>query len=223
MYNVVQCSTFNSLNQRHKTEEQGGTRMSERLIIGQKCILGPMREKYLPLHVSYLNDSEVSRFLRITKPVTIEHQRCWLRKVFSGGYRGVIFAVLAGESGRALSQSGKFVGVTGLRDVNWAEGTAYSGLVIGNKLYWGRGIGKEARLLLLKHAFDELKLKQIYSRVAAPNLRIRGLLEATGYKMVSVRPRCRLIEGRYYDEVLYHASRETWGTVWTAYLESQAP
>ena len=50
------------------------------------------------------------------------------------------------------------IGVIGLRDINYTHRTAECYCVIGEKKYWGKGIGTKVHSLLIKWALDELGL-----------------------------------------------------------------
>lgn len=185
---------------------------------GCLSVLAEMQEEYLPVHTNYFNDPEVNRFILSRPPFTISQQREWLYQRRSQGDQ--IFAVLARELiGKVENLI--FIGVMDLREIDFKKSIAYSGSVIGNKHYWGRGIAREARLMQLKIAFDELELEWVYSKTIRPNIRGQHLLESTGYQLVNVFSENRLLEGVLYDELLYRVSREIWLPLWNRYCETK--
>ncbi len=183
------------------------------LIEGNLCVLQDMREEYLPRHVEFQNDPLVHRYLIRRPPFALEEQRAWLNRMKDSVADNVL-AILAKDSS---SNSPVFVGVMGLHDINSALRTAKSGTIIGDKRYWGRGIGTEAKFLQLKYAFTELNLSWVSSSIAAGNLRSLGFLRNTGYRKVGVNPRARLIDGEYLDEIIMRVSRGVWERRWNDY------
>lgn len=180
------------------------------LMSGRLCGLKPMEEKYLNDHVRFLQDTDVTAYLRIGIP-NLEGQRAWLQRVLTSS-REELFAIFARQV-----ESDLFIGVIHLRDVDNESGTAHSGMVIGDKRFWGRGIGTEAKHFQLKYAFEEMGLRWVYSRTASGNVRARRMLENTGYVRQGIRPSCRLVNGRYQDEFLYGASPASWRPRWEAF------
>lgn len=182
--------------------------MGDYIAVGRVCALGEMSESYLEAHVEFLKDKEVTRYLRIRNNANIEQQRKWLRETLRS-QNDELLAVFAKENTRDI-----FIGLLQLREIDRIDGTAHVGMMIGDKRYWGRGVGGEAGLLQLKHAFDDLGLRWVYGRTASSNLRTQRLLEKVGYKKQGLRPSCRLIDGVYEDELLYGVCRKTWQPIW---------
>lgn len=189
------------------------------LVERSRCILGEMKEEYLPAHTGYLNDPEVNRFIFSRPPFTIEQQRKWLLERRRAGDQ--ILAVLVHQPTETAEES-IFVGVVQLRDIDLGKRIAHSGIVIGNKHYWGKGIARMARLIQLKLAFDELCLDWVYSETVRPNIRSQRFLENTGYELYNVSRKARIVEGVWCDEFHYRISRLRWLLYWRRMVEKTA-
>lgn len=187
--------------------------MGDYTAIGRTCALGQMTEAYLETHVRFLQDPEVTRYLRIRETATVERQRTWVRRTLGSPSHELLAIFATGEGDR-------FVGLAQLREIDRVDGTAHSGMLIGDRGYWGRGIATEAKLLQLRHAFDDIGLRWIYSRTVSCNLRAQRFLEGTGYREQGLRPQSRLIDGVYHDEILYGVSRETWEPFWNIHCSA---
>lgn len=61
--------------------------------------------------------------------------------------------------------------------------TAELHLFIGNKLYWGKGIGFQATVLILKYGFFERKLEVIYLKVHPSNIAAVSVYEKAGFQI----------------------------------------
>jgi RimJ/RimL family protein N-acetyltransferase len=46
-----------------------------------------------------------------------------------------------------------------------------AGIAIGRKDYWGKGYGTDALRVLVKHAFENLRLRKVYLTVFGSNVR----------------------------------------------------
>jgi RimJ/RimL family protein N-acetyltransferase len=182
-------------------------------IEGDLCILGHMREEYLPRHVEFLNDPDVHRYLIRRPPFTLDDQEAWLKRMQDSA-TDIIFAILAKGMG---GDSPIFIGVVGLHDIHLTDRTARSGTIIGDKRYWGRGIGTEAKLLQLKYAFVELNLRWVSSSVAGGNRGSLGFLKNAGYRKIGMNSSGRVIDGEYHDEVLLKVSKKAWERRWATY------
>lgn len=191
--------------------------MHKVIIEGRRCTLAEMQTQYLPIHTTYMNDPEVNRFILSRPPFTICQQHKWLRQRRRVGDQ--VLAVLVREY-IENSERLVFVGVMDLRNIDSETRTAFTGSVIGNKHYWRKGIAREARIMQLKLAFDEMKLKWIYSKTIRPNVRSRRLLESTGYRLIKIFPKVRLVEGILHDELLYRVTRSRWLTHWDQYRKA---
>jgi diamine N-acetyltransferase len=60
--------------------------------------------------------------------------------------------------------------------------TSYFGIFLGDREYWGKGVGKKAIELVLSFGFDELKLTKVRLRVRMENISAINLYLNTGFK-----------------------------------------
>lgn len=93
-----------------------------------------------------------------------------------------------GRESRAwmIESDGQPVGELELAQINWRSGTAEIRICIGERAYWGKGLGTEALIHLLNHAFAGMNLKSIYLRVFATNLRALRLYQRLGFRKEAV-------------------------------------
>ena len=84
-----------------------------------------------------------------------------------------------------LRSSGRLVGLTNLIRIDRASGTAYFGVVIGEKDCWGRGVGGETLRLMLERA-AALGLRKVLLEVAADNPRAIELYRRIGFQTEGV-------------------------------------
>lgn len=94
------------------------------------------------------------------------------------------------------------IGSAYIRDIDRKHNKGEYGLFIGESMSRGKGIGAEVTRLMLKYAFEELKLHRIYSRVLSDNIislksAFRGGLEQEGFCKDDV-----FLNGTYQDVYL---------------------
>ncbi len=99
------------------------------------------------------------------------------------------------------------IGVAGLHSINWRQGTAQTGTIIGEAEFRGRGYGRDASRLRTRYAFEVLGLRLLLSEVFAENTASLRMLKSSGYREVGRIPRRYWKRGAYRDVVLLVAER----------------
>ena len=91
------------------------------------------------------------------------------------------------------------IGNISLQNINWIDRNAEIAFLLGEKLYWGRGIMLEAGGLLIKHGFNSLNLHRIYCGTSSENIGMQKLALKLGMKKEGTRQEAIFKEGKYYD------------------------
>lgn len=79
------------------------------------------------------------------------------------------------------------------------------------KPFWGSPANKEAKYLLLRHAFEVLRAERVQFKVDLRNERSQKALEALGAVREGVlRKNRRLPDGAFRDDVVYSVLKEEW-------------
>lgn len=99
--------------------------------------------------------------------------------------------------------SSRLVGLTTLTRIDRRSGTAYFGVVIGEKDCWGHGLASETLRLIL-HQAGELKLRKVLLEVAVDNPRAIALYRRLGFKAEGVLRR-QLPRGPEFVDVMVMA------------------
>jgi len=72
-------------------------------------------------------------------------------------------------------------------------------IVIGEKKYWGKGLGTQALKQAIDIAFNRLNYKEIYLEVRPDNLRAINLYKNCGFKKIGIK---RYSKNKYLPKVL---------------------
>lgn len=76
------------------------------------------------------------------------------------------------------------------------------GLLIGNKNYWGKGVGYEACRLAIDYGFNTMHLRKIYLAVYENNLNAKKLYEKLGFKLEGTLRKHVMANGVLCDKYL---------------------
>lgn len=181
---------------------------------GKKVILRPLdKATDLGSAVRWVNKGEVRRFIARNRPISIDEEGDW----FDGLKKREGDIVLAIE----IRETRQFIGVIGIHRIDFLNGTATTGTLIGEKRFWGKGYGTDAKMLLLRYAFEELGLRKICSGAIAYNKRSLAYSKKCGYVVEGVLRKHILKGGAYRDEVILAVFKSGWKKAWKAYRRKQ--
>ena len=167
---------------------------------GRHVRLEPLALAHLPAFLRHY-DPEVYRFLSRAPVAPTEEA---LRAHLEG---------LLGEPGRANWAILFGKEVAGRISVIAPE-PEHAKLELGTMLFkpfWGSPANKEAKYLLLRHAFEVLRAERVQFKVDLRNERSQRALEALGAVREGVlRKNRRLPDGAFRDDVVYSVLKEEW-------------
>lgn len=181
--------------------------------------LGLMQEEYVEFIVPWINRHVDVEGTLLRPPYYPANGIEWVRKLQGEKGKHEVFAVLE-RTNEATEPRYQYVGHMGLHGIEWPNGIASTGSVIGAKAAQGRGLGTEAKLLLLYHAFMVLGLRKLTSTVKAFNVQSAGHLLKCGYTPIGRHREHHLHRGDFVDLLIFEIFRREWQPVWDAYQES---
>ena len=140
------------------------------------------------------NDPQVWKYTmkKMTRYITPEIETEWLKECLSRSDQAS-FAI-------CLKELDTYVGNVRLIDIK--DQTAEINIFIGNKLYWGRGIGYQAITQILDFGFREANLESIFLRVHPANISALHIYEKAGFE----------IKGRDNDFIVMDISKQKFMT-----------
>lgn len=109
-----------------------------------------------------------------------------------------------------VSATGDLIGFAQIAFIDHHHRRCRMALVIGEREYWGRGLGTEAILRMVRYCFEDLDLLRIGAEMFAFNDRSIRAFAAAGFRREGVlRDGIRRGE-HYHDEYLYGLLRREW-------------
>jgi len=101
----------------------------------------------------------------------------------------------------SVEADGILIGVTSLYEPDMARQAARLSIVIGDRRYWGHGIGTAVVGQVLNAAFDRLGLRKVTSDYLEPNTAAARLHERTGFTVEGRLREDAWRDGRWVDRI----------------------
>lgn len=140
--------------------------------------------------------------------VSLEKEKKWVEAAINDNNR-IVLAI-------CLKSNDKYIGNIMLQEIDWINRTAHLPILIGDKEAWGKGYGTEARMMMLKFAFDQRGLQRIFALVLDTNEASIKLHEKCGYVKEGVLRKAVYKNGRFCNQIIMAVLKEDFEK---AYLE----
>jgi RimJ/RimL family protein N-acetyltransferase len=151
-----------------------------------------LADEHAPAFSEWLNDDAVTRLLfqgwRPLAPPAVAEM--WQRE--AQDQNTISLAVYRG---------GRFIGTTGLYQIQWVMRSAEFRVFIGDKVSWDKGVGTDCARLMCRYGFDKLNMNRVWLGVNAANERAVRAYEKAGFAREGVLRQEQYRNGRYYDVI----------------------
>jgi RimJ/RimL family protein N-acetyltransferase len=167
------------------------------LLRSTRLRLVALTENDLQIIAEWFQDTEFMRLLDAVPahPKSITTLQTWLEEA-NKATDGYLFGV-------RLLESDALIGYIELDGILWNHGTAWLGVALGARKYWGQGYGTEATRLVLDFAFQELNLHRVQATVFRYNRRSVAMCERLGFQREGIYREFIHRDGQRYDMILY--------------------
>jgi RimJ/RimL family protein N-acetyltransferase len=180
---------------------------------GKKVNLRPLdRRTDAEVMQRWINDPEVRRNLTIIFPQSLTNEEEYIARMGNTTKEVAL--------GIVIKETGAFIGVMGLHEIDWANRHATTGALIGEKTYWGQGYGTDAKMALLDYAFNTLNLHKVCSRVFGFNKRSLAYNLHCGYTIEGIQKQQIFREGHYRDVAVLGVFKKDWLPIWRRYQKT---
>jgi RimJ/RimL family protein N-acetyltransferase len=171
------------------------------MIIGKRITLRAWEKDDAEVFALWLNDPEVSIGLGNAYPaVTREQQEKFIAEHANQPNYSIV-----------LNENQQLIGSCGLHFLDQQNRFAELGIIIGEKVYWNQGYGREAISMLLEIGFEGLGLNRIELYVHDLNQRgYRCYLAAGFVEEGRLRKRCYIKSAFVDDIVMSVLAEEYW-------------
>lgn len=155
----------------------------------------------IPFYYAWRNDPEVAQYDQsgFLRPMSFEEVEEWSQILVNG----MTYTVLADD---------KPIGTVAFMNLDQRNRHAELAIVIGDKNYWGQGLGPQLMKQQLEWGFNGLNLNRLYLHVFAFNERTQKLYKKMGFKHEGTKREMLFRDGKYQDVEVYGLLRREWET-----------
>jgi len=144
-------------------------------------------------YLSWLQDEEITKGLLTGYfPSTLTDLENYIQSVHDNE-RSIMFAICE-------NVNDKHIGNVKIDNFDWIARTVELGLLIGDKNYWGKGIGSEVCKLTIDYVFQTLNFRKIILTVYENNPRAIDLYKKNGFKEEGCLKKHVFVRGEYFDK-----------------------
>ena len=145
------------------------------MFVGKRVMLRKMTEQDILKYHEWKNNLDI---MRSTSPYldmySFEETKQFVMDVILNNQNSKSYMIVDNETHNVI-------GITSLVNIDWKNRNAECIIDIGEKDYWGKGIGKESLSMLLQYAFLELNLNRVGLKVYSFNERAINLYNNLGF------------------------------------------
>jgi len=183
---------------------------------GMLCSLALIQKEYGPAYLEVVNQRDAIEGTLQGPPYFPSDFDDFVENLKKSKGKDEVFAILLHEkSGDEIYY--RYIGHTGIHGMRWPDGRGTTGSLIIDVGLQGKGVGTEAKLLLLYHCFIVRNLRKVQSNVKAWNAKSLGHLIKTGYRMWG-RSRANIAHnGEFVDEIFLEVFPQDWRPIWDQY------
>lgn len=171
--------------------------MHNPFLIGKKIYLRTIEEADLNKdYRNWFNDEEVCRYNSHHRfPNYDENMREYFKNVIKT--RANLVLAICDKT------SNNHIGNIALENIDTIDRKAELAILIGNKSFWGKGIGEEAARLIVAHGFETLNLNRIYCGTSEDNIGMQKLAAKLGFTKEGDERKALFKGGAFKDVINY--------------------
>lgn len=172
--------------------------MKNPFLVGEKVYLRVITQDDLNANYrEWFNDEEVCRYNSHHRfPNYDENMREYYERVIKS--RGNLVLAICDK------KADRHIGNVALENIDTLNRSAEFAILIGDKNSWGKGMGKEAAKLVVRHGLRELNLHRVYCGTSEDNMAMQKLALALGFKEEG-RTRDALFKSGSFKNVIYYS------------------
>lgn len=129
-------------------------------------------------YLNWINDQKVNMYLETKGNYTMDMLKSYIEEQYK---KEVYFWAIH------LKDSDKHIGNIKIDPINPELNTAEYGILLGDRLNWGKGYAKEATIRILTYCFEELNLSSITLGVIDDNITAVKLYKNIGFTIDEVK------------------------------------
>jgi RimJ/RimL family protein N-acetyltransferase len=164
-----------------------------RFLENERIYLNPIAEKDIPQIVQFANE-ETSRMVGSNSGKIVYESKI-KERMLDNQKNDEMFGIY-------IKETDEIIGDISLHSIDKYNRSATLSMLIGNDEYRNRGYGKEAIVLVLKHAFIGINLESVNLGTWGFNNRAIHVYEKVGFKVIGRKRNARIVGNKVFDEIL---------------------
>lgn len=173
--------------------------MKNAFLVGDQTYLRSLATEDVDSLLKWSNDIEIKKYFDSPKP----HNREQIEIMLKGAGNQILLGIVAKAEDR-------LIGYTQLSNINYIDSNAMYAVLIGEKDYWGHGLGTEITRLMVDYAFNILNLNKVWLNVNAPNAGAVRAYEKAGFTREGVKREDKYFDGRFHDTIFMGVLKKEW-------------
>jgi RimJ/RimL family protein N-acetyltransferase len=169
------------------------------LIRGQRIQLRTTVKSDMELKVKWYNDPEVNRTLILPEKLELQKTYDWFERSQKDESR---------QDWVIETVDGNAIGVVGIKEINKSNRSGLLYIVIGEKEYWGKGLGLETELWAIHYCFKHLNLHRVLGTAVEHNAASIAVIRKVGFHHDGTFRDEYFADGRFYDVHRYSILRD---------------
>ncbi len=169
------------------------------MLSGSKISLATFEREHAQKTLTWLNDTELCKFLGRTEPISQAEQEIWFELLKGKKSETLFFAI-------ETTDTKEHAGNVWLHGIDTKNAKAEVRIVLDPK-HSGKGLGVEALSLIKQYGFEWLNLHKLTGYVLSFNLPAQKAFEKAGYICEAVLTEERWSNGRYVDLHVFSSIR----------------
>lgn len=167
-------------------------------LFGERIMLREYKREDLQDMRKWVNDPEVVDNLSdiFLLPHSLDTTEEFLDSVLKGTRQNAYSFVIAEKNTET------YIGQIDLLYINWKNRFAEIGIVIGDEVNRGKGIGTEALMVLQEFVFNRLNMNRLEIKVHSYNTRAHRCYLKSGFKEEGRLRQVFYIHGKYFDTIV---------------------
>jgi len=151
-------------------------------------------------YAKWINDEKVTKYLyQGTIPTSVE--KCKELYDVLTNENNIVFNIFS-------NHNPKHLGIVGVFDIYWPSRIGEFRVLIGNRKYWGQGIGSATLEMMNNIAFERLGLHKFWLGYNADHKRAEGAYSRAGFQHECILKQHHYKNGKYHDLVRLCMFRE---------------
>ena len=141
----------------------------------ERLIFKRLSEEHISTtYLNWLNDPEVYKYLETGGNYTMDMLRVFVEEQYK---KEIYFWAIH------LKDSKKHIGNIKIDPINLNTNSGEYGILMGDRLNWGKGYAKEASLTIIKYCFENIELDKITLGVVEDNINAVFLYKKIGFEI----------------------------------------